>query len=102
MKQEKGEEDMILKKATIKAKEFVGKVLDSYGNSTWNEIIACWLTTAGVVSLLVNLYYAYTVHIATNLSILFEIDVVGSVLVLILAQLIFLNENLKKNKKKEC
>lgn len=93
---------MILKKAVTKVKELVGKVLDSYGNSTWNEIIAHWLTTAGVASLLVNLYYTYTVHIATDLSILFEVEVVGSVLVLILAQLIFLNENLKKNKKKEC
>ena len=93
---QKGEEDMILKKAATKVKELVGKVLDSYGNSTWNETIARWLTTAGVASLLVNLYYAYTVHIATDLSILFEIDVVGSVLVLILAQLIFLNEKLKK------
>lgn len=87
---------MILKKAATKVKELVGKVLDSYGNSTWNETIARWLTTAGVASLLVNLYYAYTVHIATDLSILFEIDAVGSVLVLILAQLIFLNEKLKK------
>ena len=87
---------MILKKAATKVKELVGKVLDSYDNSTWNETIARWLTTAGVTSLLVNLYYAYTVHIATDLSILFEIDVVGSVLVLILAQLIFLNEKLKK------
>lgn len=87
---------MILKKAATKVKELVGKVLDSYGNSTWNETIARWLTTAGVASLLINLYYAYTVHIATDLSILFEVEVVGSVLVLILAQLIFLNENLKK------
>lgn len=87
---------MILKKTVTKVKELVGKVLDSYGNSTWNETIARWLTTAGVASLLVNLYYAYTVHITTDLSILFEIDVVGSVLVLILAQLIFLNEKLKK------
>lgn len=87
---------MILKKAATKVKEFVGKTLDSYGNSTWNETIACWLTTAGVASLLMNLYYAYTVHIATDLSILFEVEVVGSILVLILAQLIFLNENLKK------
>lgn len=87
---------MILKKAATKIKELVGKVLDDYGNSTWNEIIARWLTTAGVASLLINLYYAYTVHIATDLSILFEIEVVGSVLVLILAQLIFLNEKLKK------
>ena len=93
---------MILKKAAAKVKELVGKVLDGYGNSTWNEIIARWLTTAGIASLLVNLCYAYTVHIATDLSILFEVEVVGSVLVLILAQLIFLNENLKKNKKKEC
>lgn len=93
---------MIVKKAATKVKEFVGKALDGYGNSTWNEIIARWLTTAGVASLLVNLYYAYTVHIATDLSILFEVEVVGSILVLILAQLIFLNENLKKNKKKEC
>jgi hypothetical protein len=93
---------MVLKKATAKIKELVGKALDSYGNSTWNEIIARWLTTAGVASLLANLCYAYTVHIATDLSILFEVEVVGSILVLILAQLIFLNENLKKNKKKEC
>lgn len=93
---------MILKKAATKVKGLIGKVLDSYSDSTWNEIIAHWLTTAGVASLLVNLYYAYTVHIATDLSILFEVEVVGSVLVLILAQLIFLNENLKKNKKKEC
>ena len=87
---------MILKKAATKVKELVGKVLDSYGNSTRNEIIARWLTIAGVASLLVNLYYAYTIHITTDLSILFEVEVVGSVLVLILAQLIFLNENLKK------
>lgn len=53
---------------------------------------------------MVNLYYAYTVHIATDLSILFEVEVVGSVLVLILAQLIFLNEKLKKKTKgeREC
>lgn len=87
---------MILKKAVAKAKELVGKSLEKSSNSTWNEIIARWLTTAGVASLLVNLYYAYTVHIATVLSILFEVEVVGSVLVLILAQLILLNENLKK------
>ena len=87
---------MILKKAATKVKELVGKALDSYGNATWNEVIARWLTTAGVASLLINLYYAYTVHIATDLSILFEVEVVGSVLVLILAQLILLNENLKK------
>lgn len=93
---------MILKKTVVKVKELVSKSLEKSGNSTWNEIIARWLTTAGVVSLLVNLYYAYTVHIATDLSILFEVEVVGSILVLILAQLIFLNENLKKNKKKEC
>lgn len=91
---------MILKKAATKVKECVGKVLDSYGNATWNETIAHWLTTAGVASLLVNLYYAYTVHLATDLSILFEVEIVGSILVLILAQLIFLNENLKKNKTK--
>lgn len=93
---------MILKKAAAKVKELIGKSLEKSDNLTWNEIIARWLTTAGVASLLVNLYYAYTVHIATDLSILFEVEVVGSVLVLILAQLIFLNENLKKNKKKEC
>mgnify|MGYP000864290049 FL=1 len=87
---------MILKKAATKVKELVGKGLDRYGNSTWKEIIASWITTAGVASLLVNLYYAYTVHIATDLSILFEVEVVGSILVLILAQLIFLNEKLKK------
>lgn len=87
---------MILKKIATKVKELVGKDLDRYGNSTWNEIIARWLTTAGVASLLVNLYYAYTVHIATDLSILFEVEVVESILVLILAQLIFLNEKLKK------
>ena len=87
---------MILKKAVTKVKELVGKSLEKSGNSTWNEIVAHWLTTAGVASLLVNLYYAHTVHIATDLSILFEVEVVGSVLVLILAQLIFLNENLKK------
>lgn len=93
---------MILKKTVVKVKELVSKSLEKSGNSTWNEIIARWLTTAGVASLLVNLYYAYTVHIATDLSILFEVEIVGSILVLILAQLIFLNENLKKNKKKEC
>lgn len=93
---------MILKKAATKVKELVGKLLEKDNNLTWKEIIARWLTTAGVASLLVNLYYAYTVHIATDLSILFEVEIVGSVLVLILAQLIFLNENLKKNKKKEC
>lgn len=93
---------MVLKKATAKVKKFVGKLLESGNNLTWKEIIARWLTTAGVASLLVNLYYAYTVHIATDLSILFEVEVVGSILVLILAQLIFLNENLKRNKKKEC
>lgn len=87
---------MILKKATTKVKELVGKSLEKGNNSTWNEIIARWLTTAGVASLLVNLCYAYTVHIATDLSILFEVEVVGSILILILAQLILLNENLKK------
>lgn len=93
---------MILKKAATKVKELVGKLLEKGNNLAWKEIIACWLTVAGVTSLLVNLYYAYTVHIATDLSILFEVEVVGSILILILAQLILLNENLKKNKKKEC
>lgn len=87
---------MILKKTAAKVKELVGKSLEKSNNLTWKEIIARWLTAAGVTSLLVSLYYAYTVHIATDLSILFEVEVVGSVLVLILAQLIFLNENLVK------
>lgn len=87
---------MILKKAATKVKELVVKALEAQNNLTWSEIIARWLTTAGVASLLVNLCYAYTVHITTDLSILFEVEVVGSILVLILAQLILLNENLKK------
>lgn len=94
--EKKGEEDMILKKAATKVKELVGKVLDSYSNSTWKEIVASWITAAGIGSLLVSLYYAYTVHIDTDLSILFTADCIVSILALILAQLILLNENLKK------
>ena len=92
---------MILKKAATKVKGLIGKVLDSYGNSTWNEIIAHWLTVAGVSSLVPSLFCSFTIFVTTELSILFEIRIIGSILLIIVAQLILLNENLKKNKKKE-
>ena len=93
---------MILKKAATKVKELVGKVLDSYSDSTWNEIIARWLTAAGIGSLVPSLFCSFTIFVTTELSILFETKIIGSILLIIVAQLILLNENLKKNKKKEC
>lgn len=93
---------MILKKTVVKVKEFVGKLLESGNNLTWKEVIARWLTAAGIGSFIASLFYSMTTFVTTELSILFAVDIVGEVLLLILAQLIFLNENLKKNKKKEC
>lgn len=48
---------MILKKAATKVKELVGKLLESGNNLTWKEIIALWLTVAGVSSLLPSLFF---------------------------------------------
>lgn len=87
---------MILKKAATKVKKLVGKVLDSYGNSTWKETIARWLTVAGVSSLVPSLFCSFTTFVTTELSILFETRIIGSILLIIVAQLILLNENLKK------
>lgn len=92
---------MILKKATAKIKELVGKLLESGNNLTWKKVIATWITVAGAVALCISLFYSMTTFVTTELSILFAVDIVGEIF-LILAQLIFLNENLKKNKKKEC
>ena len=96
MKQEKGEEYMILKKAVVKVKEFVGKLLEKGNNLTWKEVIAIWITVAEAVALCISLFYSTTTFVTTELSILFAVDIVGEVLLLILAQLILLNENLKK------
>lgn len=93
---------MILKKAATKVKELIGKLLEKYNDVTWKEVIAIWITVAGAVALCISLFYSTTTFVTTELSILFAVDIVGEVLLLILAQLIFLNENLKKNKKKEC
>lgn len=93
---------MVLKKAATKVKEFVGKLLEKYNDVTWKEVIATWITAAGAAALCISLFYSMTTFVTTELSILFAVDIVGEVLVLILAQLIFLSENLKKNKKKEC
>lgn len=41
---------MILKKAATKVKELIGKLLEKGDNSTWSEIIALWLTVAGVIN----------------------------------------------------
>lgn len=87
---------MILKKAATKVKEFVGKLLEKYNDVTWKEIIATWITVAGAVALYISLSYSMTTFVTTELSILFAVDIVGEVLFLILAQLILLNENLKK------
>lgn len=93
---------MILKKAATKVKELVGKSLEKSDNLTWNEIIARWLTAAGIGSLVPSLFCSFTIFVTTELSILFEVRIIGSILLIIVAQLILLNENLKKNKKKEC
>lgn len=87
---------MILKKAATKVKELVGKVLEAQNNLTWSEIIARWLTVAGISSLLPSLFFSFTTFVTTELSILFEIRIIGSILLIIVAQLILLNENLKK------
>lgn len=96
MKQGKGEEYMILKKAVAKVKELVGKLLEKYNDVTWKEVIAIWITVAGAVALCISLFYSMTTFVTTELSILFAVDIVGEVLLLILAQLILLNEKLKK------
>lgn len=93
---------MILKKAATKVRELVGKLLEKDNNLTWKEIIARWLTVAGVSSLLPSLFFSFTTFVTTELSILFEVRIIASILLIIVAQLILLNENLKKNKKKEC
>lgn len=87
---------MILKKATTKVKECVGKVFNKYINMTWSQIFALSLTIAGVGQFVINLFYSMTTFISTELSILFEARIIGSVLLVILAQLILLNEKLKK------
>lgn len=46
---------MILKKAATKVKELVGKCLEWCGKLTWIEIIAYWLISAGVGSLVPSL-----------------------------------------------
>ena len=93
---------MILKKAATKVRELVGKLLESGNNLTWKKVIAIWITVAGAVALCISLFYSMTTFVTTELSILFAVDIVGEILFLILAQLILLKENLKKNKKKEC
>ena len=87
---------MILKKAATKVKELVGKLLEKDNNLTWKEVIAIWITVAGAVALCISLFYSMTTFVTTELSILFAVDIVGEILFLILAQLILLNENLKK------
>lgn len=87
---------MILKKAVTKVKEFVGRLLEKSNNSTWNEIIALWLTVAGVSSLVPSLFCSFTTFVTTELSILFETRIISGILLIIVAQLILLNENLKK------
>ena len=96
MKQGKGEEDMILKKATTKVKECVGKLFNKYINMTWSQIFALSLTIAGVGQFVINLFYSMTTFISTELSILFEARIVSGILLIIVAQLILLNENTKK------
>lgn len=93
---------MILKKAATKVKELVGKLLERGNNLTWKEIIAIWLTVGGSVAFCISLFHSISTSVSIELSILFEMQIVSNVLLVILAQLIFLNENLKKNKKKEC
>lgn len=87
---------MILKKAATKVKELVSKSLEKSNNLTWKEIIARWLTVAGVSSLLPSLFCSFTTFVTTELSILFEVRIITSILLIIVAQLILLNENLKK------
>ena len=87
---------MILKKVATKVKELVGKVFNKYINMTWSQIFALSLTVAGVGQFVISLFYSMTTFISTELSILFEARIIGSVLLVILAQLILLNENLKK------
>lgn len=87
---------MILKKTAAKVKELVGKLLEKFNDITWKEVIAIWITVAGAVALCISLFYSMTTFVTTELSILFAVDIVGEVLLLILAQLILLNENLKK------
>ena len=87
---------MILKKAATKAKELVGKVFNKYINMTWSQIFALSLTVAGVSQFVINLFYSTTTIISTELSILFEARIVSGILLIIVAQLILLNEKLKK------
>lgn len=87
---------MILKKTAAKVKELVGKLLEKFNDITWKEVIAIWITVAGAVALCISLFYSMITFVTTELSILFAVDIVGEVLLLILAQLILLNENLKK------
>ena len=87
---------MILKKAATKAKEYVSKLFNKYINMTWSQIFALSLTIAGVGQFVINLFYSMTTFISTELSILFEARIIGGVLLVILAQLILLNKNLKK------
>lgn len=87
---------MILKKATTKVKELLSKVFNKYINMTWSQVFALSLTIAGVGQFVINLFYSMTTFISTELSILFEARIVSGILLIILARLILLNENLKK------
>lgn len=87
---------MILKKAATKVKELLGKVFNKYINMTWSQVFALSLTIAGVGQFVINLFYSMTTFISTELSILFEARIVSGILLIIVAQLILLNENLKK------
>lgn len=87
---------MILKKATTKVKECVGKLFNKYINMTWSQIFALSLTVAGIGQLMINWFYSTTTFISTELSILFEARIVSGILLIIVAQLILLNENPKK------
>ena len=93
---------MILKKVVTKVKECVGKLVDKLVNMAWSRIIALSLIIGGVGSFLIHYHFSATTFVTTELSILFEARIITSILFVIVAQLILLNENLKKNKKKEC
>lgn len=87
---------MILKKAATKVKELVSKLVDKYINMTWSKIFSLSLTVAGVGQLVIYLFYSTSTLISVERSILFEARIIGGILAIILAQLILLNENLKK------
>lgn len=87
---------IFIEKITNKTKELGTQLEKRFNDVTWKEIIAIWLTVGGSVAFCISLFHSISTSVSIELSILFEMQIVSNVLLVILAQLILLNERLKK------